>query len=343
MPSQIIITNSAEKAVIDIEGIIGVPEWLQFDAPEERVSTYDRFKAAVTEIASVKAPDVAVNIRSTGGSVNDALLIYDTLKELPGQVTTRCYGYTASAATVIAQAATVGRRFISSNSLYLIHRSSSIAAGTADEITSVLTLVQQTDERIADIYATASGRPREMYSDLMSENAGQGRWLSPQEALGYGLVDAVVESSQVYNYTPEQISACRLPQIPENLINDNPMKMIFKKTWNALLSTLGITATTDEVEHELQATDFEKVNETLHSLASERDALKTDVSNLTAERDRLNGELAQAKTTLSEVTAERDRLKASPTETEPREDPPIGDEPRTANAQSYEADIKNFK
>ena len=49
MPSlgEIKITNKAAEVIIDIEGIIGIPEWWQFDNPDERVATYDKFKKSV--------------------------------------------------------------------------------------------------------------------------------------------------------------------------------------------------------------------------------------------------------------------------------------------------------
>ena len=111
MPSlgEIKITNKAAEVIIDIEGIIGIPEWWQFDNPDERVATYDKFKKSVGELKDIKSPATTVNIRSLGGSVNDALLIHDTLSGLKATVTTNCYGYVASAATIIAQAASSGR------------------------------------------------------------------------------------------------------------------------------------------------------------------------------------------------------------------------------------------
>ena len=87
------------------------------------MATYERFRDAVRRIAEIEAPEVVVEIRSTGGDVNDALLIHDALRSLGARITTRCYGYTASAATIIAQAASEGRREISANALYLIHDS----------------------------------------------------------------------------------------------------------------------------------------------------------------------------------------------------------------------------
>ena len=104
MKSDIQIRNSADVCYIDIEGTIGVPEQWQFASPDDRVATYEKFRDAVRRIAEIDASEVVVNIRSTGGDVNDALLIHDALRQLPARVTTRCYGYTASAATIIAQA-----------------------------------------------------------------------------------------------------------------------------------------------------------------------------------------------------------------------------------------------
>ena len=109
MKSEIQIDNNAGVCQIDIEGTIGVPEEWQFDRPEARVATYEKFRDAVRRIAEIDASEVVVNIRSTGGDVNDALLIYDALAALDAEVTTRCYGYVASAATLIAQAASEGQ------------------------------------------------------------------------------------------------------------------------------------------------------------------------------------------------------------------------------------------
>ena len=81
-----------------------------------------------------RRPQIVVDIRSTGGDVNDALLIHDALCSLDAHITTRCYGYTASAATIIAQAASPGCREISANALYLIHTAICAAEGNAAEI-----------------------------------------------------------------------------------------------------------------------------------------------------------------------------------------------------------------
>ena len=196
MKSEIQINNSADCCQIDIEGTIGIPEEWQFDDPDARVATYERFRDALRRTGEIEAPEVVVNIRSTGGDVNDALLILDALRQLPARIVTRCYGYTASAATIIAQAASEGAREISENALYLIHNAICATEGNASEIASEIELLHQTDARIAAVYAARSGRPAEEFEALMSENNGNGRWLSPEEAIAAGLADRVIEPAR---------------------------------------------------------------------------------------------------------------------------------------------------
>lgn len=191
MKSEIQIHNKADLCRIEIEGTIGIPEEWQFEDPDCRVATYERFREALRRIEQIEAPEVIVEIRSTGGDVNDALLIYDALKNLPGRITTRCFGYTASAATIIAQAASPGCREISENALYLIHASICATEGNAAELAGKVELLKQTDDRIAGVYAARSGRSPEEFKALMAENNGNGRWLSPQETLDAGLADRV--------------------------------------------------------------------------------------------------------------------------------------------------------
>lgn len=196
MKSEIQIKNSAGVCRIEIEGTIGVPEEWQFDQPEARVATYEKFRDTVRRIAGIDAPQIVVDIRSTGGDVNDALLIHDALCSLDAHITTRCYGYTASAATIIAQAASPGCREISANALYLIHTAICTAEGNAAEIAGKLDLLRQTDTRIAAVYAARSGRPAGEFEALMAENNGNGRWLSPEEAVAAGLADTVTDNGE---------------------------------------------------------------------------------------------------------------------------------------------------
>lgn len=189
--SRIGVQDRADVAVIDIVGVIGRPEQLD-GGDEEQGTTYARFAETLDRIRAIAAPEVVVNIRSMGGDVHDALLIYEALKALDARIVTRCYGYTASAATLIAQAASAGCREISAHALYLIHCSESAAEGNARSLSAVKELLDRTDERLAALYAERSGLPADRFVALMNENDGRGRWLTAEETVAAGLADRVI-------------------------------------------------------------------------------------------------------------------------------------------------------
>lgn len=186
MSQTININASTTVATIDIEGTIGSAE------QGNSVTTYKELKERLEQIEQLQTPIVMVNIRSVGGDVSDAMLIYEALLSLDAHITTRCYGYTASAATIIAQAANEGCREIADSALYLIHNSSLSTEGNAQQLIEQAELLKKTDERIAAIYAAHSDKDAEYYAQIMSQNGGQGVWLSPEQALEAGLVDTIV-------------------------------------------------------------------------------------------------------------------------------------------------------
>ncbi len=189
------INNALDLCVIDIEGAIGIAEEWQFENAGERVATYEKFRECVARIEALEAERVVVNIRSTGGDVNDAMLIYEALISLGIPITTRCYGYVASAATVIAQAASEGERLISPNALYLVHNSTCVAEGNVADLESKVELLRKTDERLSELYARRSGRTAEEFKTLMDQEGGNGHWLSADEAIEAGLADKLIDNS----------------------------------------------------------------------------------------------------------------------------------------------------
>lgn len=350
------ISNEANSAEIRIEGVIGVPEWWQFDHEEERVSTYDKFLKTVNEIKALGASKITVHIASMGGSVNDALLIFDTLKGLKGaEITTVCHAYTASAATIIAQAGNT--RKISANALYLIHQASSYTEGNKNDLDAARQLLDATDERIANIYATASGRPAEEFVALMAENNGNGKWLSPSEAKEYGLVDEIVGADGTITNIAN-MAQFGLPSVPQNLIEQ--MNKSEKTISEKFLGWLGISNTA-------QAVDFEKVaNEKiaeLENITKARDEAKARIAELETENAALkeaqtkheNDVEGNAKTIadlqaqVENLTAELDKAKAmAVTKTDPTQqvqdpEPSTQGVQKDANAMAYAEDAKKFK
>ena len=309
--------HAAELCRIEIEGTIGVPEAWQFDEPADRVATYERFRETVARIAAVEAPEVLVTIRSTGGDVNDALLIHDALAALDAEVTTRCYGYVASAATLIAQAASEGRREISAGALYLVHAAACAAEGNAAELEASAELLRKTDERLADLYARRSGRPHEEFARRMAENNGNGRWLSPEEALAEGLADRIVEVG----------GAAKLSE---------PLA----RGWRRLLAAVGLDRASDKAsEKTLEKTSEEAPRQSPDKAPAEPS------DRLPASRNILHfgpDTLAETSIGRSASAFARALERIEPTRTRSVEDPPVGEPCRTANERAYAEDARRF-
>ncbi len=306
MLAEIKITNAAPGVtVLDIEGVIGVPEEWQFEEPGGRVATYRKFKDTLGAISKIRSGEVVVNIRSTGGDVGDALLIYDTLAALDAKITTRCYGYVASAATIIAQAASEGRREISANSLYLIHNAVSNCEGNASDFRQREELLQKTDRRIASIYAARSVRDEAEFSSLMAENNGSGRWLSPEETLAMGLADRITDAAPVSN---------EAAGLMDGLTSGSKRKSLAGR----------IAALVDFISGE-KATP-------LPANAADADAL----------RWQQDAEVEKLRRKITSLESENAQLRAQPTETRTKEDPSPAESRRSANENAYQRDAEGF-
>ncbi len=318
MNAQIQISNATSVCHIDIEGVIGVPEAWQFDNPDSRVATYERFREAVRRITEIEAPEVVVEIRSTGGDVNDALLIHDALRSLEARITTRCYGYTASAATIIAQAASEGCREISANALYLIHNAVCATEGNAAELAEKIDLLRQTDARIAAIYAERSGREVAEFETLMAENNGNGRWLSPEEVLAAGLADCLIDDGHNTASRPEN-------RAEKPCEEQHSFAKRLSHRWQRLLSRIGVSsAITPPLTPQTVGED-------------QRQELPEDRNILHFEEE------IRALQRRSPISADEALLRIEPTKTLPREDPSLGKVLFSANEKAYARDAQAFR
>ena len=308
----ICITNQApNKAIIDIEGIIGIAEWWQFDDPQDRIATFDKFKKKCNEIRDLKASEVTVNIRSIGGDVSHALLIHDSLCEIEN-VTTICYGYTASAATLIAQAGKT--RQISSNALYLIHQCSTVARGNIADLKDTIDTLEKTNDRIVNIYSTRTGKPADHFRDILDRKNGNGEWLSPQDTVNLGLADEIITVSGAVNIDLDLFADMGYPEIPENLFpepekttetnqsNKNLMTKI-KNSLAALWAFCNFPA--DREEQEITDEHLLKVN---NELAARQEI----INNLTSERDQLQAKVTEKDQKIADLENKVAELNGKP-------------------------------
>lgn len=133
---------------------------------------------------------VSLYINSPGGSVYDALAIYDTMQFIKAPVYTYGIGMQASAAAFLLSSGAKGHRYLLPHATVMIHQPSS---GTRGKVTD------------QEIDLKESLRVKKLLEQIMAKNTGQklekihedmerDKWLDAKEAKAYGIVDKVIDS-----------------------------------------------------------------------------------------------------------------------------------------------------
>ncbi len=134
--------------------------------------------------------EVHLYINSPGGSVDDTLAIYDTMQFMGCDVCTYCVGQAASGAAIILAAGTKGKRFCLPHSKIMIHQPWGGVTGQAADIKIQAQEILKAKKMLNEIMARHTGRTAEQ----IAEETERDRYMSPQEALDYGIVDEIVTS-----------------------------------------------------------------------------------------------------------------------------------------------------
>ena len=134
--------------------------------------------------------DIALYINSPGGIVTSGLAIYDTMRYIRPAVSTVCIGQAASMGSLLLCAGSKGKRFALPNSRIMIHQPSGGAQGQATDIEIQAREILALRDRLNRIYAHHTGKPLEEMLPAMDRD----RYLTPDEARQFGLIDEVVTS-----------------------------------------------------------------------------------------------------------------------------------------------------
>ncbi len=132
--------------------------------------------------------DIYLYINSPGGSVYAGLAIYDTIQYLTAPVNTMCMGMAASLGALLLAAGTEGKRSALPNSRIMIHQPSGGGQGTAADIEIQAQEILHARERMNEILSRHTGQD----VDTIRRDADRDRFMSPDEAREYGLIDNVV-------------------------------------------------------------------------------------------------------------------------------------------------------
>lgn len=134
--------------------------------------------------------DIYFYINSPGGSVYDALAIYDTMQFVSNDIQTVGIGIQASAAAFLLSSGTKGKRLILPNATVMVHQPSSGTRGKVTDMEIDLKESLRIKKRLNEIMAKNTGQTVKKIQEDMERDY----WMTAEEAKKYGIVDKIVES-----------------------------------------------------------------------------------------------------------------------------------------------------
>jgi ATP-dependent Clp protease protease subunit len=136
--------------------------------------------------------DIHLYINSPGGSVDDTLAVYDTLQFLTCDVQTYCVGQAASGGAMILASGTKGKRYALPHSKIMIHQPWGGVTGQAADIQIQAEEILKAKRMLNELLAKHTGRTVEQ----IEQETERDRYLSPEEAVKYGIVDEILEGGR---------------------------------------------------------------------------------------------------------------------------------------------------
>ena len=134
------------------------------------------------------AQDIALYINSPGGLAYGGMAIYDVIQHIRPDVSTICVGMGMSAAAMVLCGGAAGKRFALPSARMMIHQGSAGTHGAPSDMEIQLREVLALTRRMAEIIAHHSLRS----VDEVVRDIDRDKFMTPHEAIEYGLIDAII-------------------------------------------------------------------------------------------------------------------------------------------------------
>eukprot|EP00630_Chrysocystis_fragilis_P000617 CAMPEP_0197395228 /NCGR_PEP_ID=MMETSP1165-20131217/6527_1 /TAXON_ID=284809 /ORGANISM="Chrysocystis fragilis, Strain CCMP3189" /LENGTH=255 /DNA_ID=CAMNT_0042920981 /DNA_START=25 /DNA_END=792 /DNA_ORIENTATION=+ len=134
--------------------------------------------------------DITLYINSPGGSVSAGMAIYDAMQFVPCDVSTVCFGTAASMGAFLLGAGAKGKRRSLPNARIMIHQPLGGAQGQAADIEIQAKEILFVRQQINTFIAEYSGQD----IDKVEEDCDRDFFMSPEEAVDYGIIDEVIKT-----------------------------------------------------------------------------------------------------------------------------------------------------
>ncbi len=135
-----------------------------------------------------RGSEISLYINSPGGSVDDTMAIYDTIRFVNSPVATYCIGRAQSGAAVILAAGTKGKRHALPHAKVMLHQVWGGVSGQAADIKIQAEEILKAKTMINEILAEHTGQP----VDKIAAETERDRYMTAEEAYQYGLIDEVL-------------------------------------------------------------------------------------------------------------------------------------------------------
>ena len=136
-----------------------------------------------------RGQDINFYINSPGGSVDDTLAIYDTMRFISSEIATFCIGRAYSGGSVLLCAGEEGKRHILPHAQVMIHQPYGGVTGQTTDIQIQAEQIIKSKHTLATIIAKHTGQD----IDTVLADGERDKYFSAEEAKAYGLVDEVFE------------------------------------------------------------------------------------------------------------------------------------------------------
>jgi ATP-dependent Clp protease protease subunit len=134
--------------------------------------------------------DISLYVNSPGGSAYAGMAIYDAMQYVQSDVSTVCLGMGMSAAAMILAGGAPGKRYALPNAKIMIHQGSAGYRGTPADIQIAAREVLSMTRRMAEIISRHTNQDVEQ----VMKDIDRDRFMTPEDAVDYGIVDAIMEN-----------------------------------------------------------------------------------------------------------------------------------------------------
>ena len=136
--------------------------------------------------------EISLYINSPGGSVDDTMAIYDTMRFISSPIATYCIGRAQSGAAIILAAGTKGSRLALPHTKIMLHQVWGGVSGQAADIKIQAEEILKAKKMINELLAKHTGQPIEK----IAAETERDRYMTAKEAHQYGLIDEVLKEEE---------------------------------------------------------------------------------------------------------------------------------------------------